>query len=123
MRLKNLQGFFGSGMELQGPTLAFVSADKLIGEILEAVLFQVETQFAVVIDNGEIEGLPVLPDRDHGKVTLIKYSVDHVDAQLDVVHQGSVPIPDDVFDGAEGLHGGSMPILGISGNIGWASLR
>ena len=116
--LKYLQGFFGSGMEFQGPTLAFVGADKLFGKGLEAVLFQVETQFAVVIDDGEIEGFPVLPDRDPGKVTLIKYSVDHVDAQLDVVYQGSVPIPDDVFDGVEGLHGQSMPITGISGNIG-----
>ena len=81
-----------------------------MGEVLKAVLFQVETQFAVVIDDGKIEGFPVLPDRGPGKVPLVQYSVDHVDAQLDVVYQCSVPIPDDVFDGAESLHGELIPI-------------
>lgn len=83
--LKNPKGLFGSGMELQRPALAFVSADKLIGQVFEAVLFQVETQFEVIIDDGEIEGFPVLPDRNSGEAPLVQNAVDYVDAQLDVV--------------------------------------
>ena len=73
-----------------------VARDEFHAELLEGVARGVETEAFVVAAHGKIKEGVIPRTIEQRKRALREESVHHADAQIEIVEEGAVPIPDDV---------------------------
>ena len=73
-----------------------VAIDEFDGEIGEGFTVEVEAEALVVIADREAEELVVAVNIEGAEVTFIEHGTHDADAEIGVVEEGAVPVPDDV---------------------------